>query len=343
MVPAAWPFQLPDLKWWWWWLHCRYPCFENPYPMDLHESPVTACQYYANCPTDLIPAFYSVGSKQKKTGFSEKVAWRWNENADEMRESVLYQSCAVLFEVWECFVSELCCAIWGVRVFCIRVVLCCLRCEGVLCLCCAVWGVRAFCIGVVLFEVWECFVLKCESVLYWSCAVLFEVWERFVLELCCLKCESILYCSCAAWDVIVSWSCAVLFEVWECFVLELCCAVWGVRVVYLSYAVLFQVWGCFVSELCCTVSGVRVFCVCVVRFEVWECCVSELCCAVSGVADQRGPVGNNSSQLPWDYDYRVSMAALQSQPHANSVCGAIIGDEEYHPVEGTSGLNAVTE
>ncbi|KAL8621917.1 hypothetical protein ACOMHN_046121 [Nucella lapillus] len=50
-----------------------YPCFENPYPMDLHESPVTACQYYANCPTDLIPAFYSVGSRQKKTGFSEKV------------------------------------------------------------------------------------------------------------------------------------------------------------------------------------------------------------------------------------------------------------------------------
>ncbi|XP_025098428.1 syntaxin-binding protein 5-like isoform X3 [Pomacea canaliculata] len=49
-----------------------YPCFENPYPMDLHESPVTACQYYANCPTDLIPAFYSVGSRQKKTGFSEK-------------------------------------------------------------------------------------------------------------------------------------------------------------------------------------------------------------------------------------------------------------------------------
>ena len=182
MLPAAWPFQLPDLKWWWW-LHCRYPCFENPYPMDLHESPVTACQYYANCPTDLIPAFYSVGSKQKKTGFSEKVAWHWNENAGEMRvfcirvvlcclrcESVLYQSCAVLFEVWECFVS--------------RVVLCCLRCESVLCLCYAVWGVGAFCIGVVLFEVWGCFVLElCCAVsgvflyfLYQSCAVLSEVW-----------------------------------------------------------------------------------------------------------------------------------------------------------------------
>ncbi|ESO87245.1 hypothetical protein LOTGIDRAFT_154747 [Lottia gigantea] len=50
-----------------------YPCFENPYPMDIHESPVTACQYYADCPPDLIPAFYSVGSKtQKKSGFSEK-------------------------------------------------------------------------------------------------------------------------------------------------------------------------------------------------------------------------------------------------------------------------------
>ena len=50
-----------------------YPCFENPYPMDIHESPVTACRYYANCPPDLIPAFYSVGSRQKRSGFSEKV------------------------------------------------------------------------------------------------------------------------------------------------------------------------------------------------------------------------------------------------------------------------------
>jgi hypothetical protein len=41
--------------------------------MDIHESPVTALQYYADCPPDLIPAFYSVGSKQKRSGFSEKV------------------------------------------------------------------------------------------------------------------------------------------------------------------------------------------------------------------------------------------------------------------------------
>lgn len=50
-----------------------YPCFENPYPMDLHESPVTCCTYLADCPSDLIPAFYSVGSRsQKRVGFSER-------------------------------------------------------------------------------------------------------------------------------------------------------------------------------------------------------------------------------------------------------------------------------
>nr|XP_037281162.1 syntaxin-binding protein 5-like isoform X3 [Rhipicephalus microplus] len=50
-----------------------YPCFQNPYSMDLHESPVTFCTYLADCPTDLVPAFYSVGSKaNKRGGFSEK-------------------------------------------------------------------------------------------------------------------------------------------------------------------------------------------------------------------------------------------------------------------------------
>lgn len=50
-----------------------FPCFENPYPMDLHESPVTCCTYLADCPSDLIPAFYSVGSRtHKRTGFTER-------------------------------------------------------------------------------------------------------------------------------------------------------------------------------------------------------------------------------------------------------------------------------
>lgn len=51
-----------------------FPCIENPYPMDIHESPVTCCTYIADCPADLIPALYSVGraSSSKRQGFSEK-------------------------------------------------------------------------------------------------------------------------------------------------------------------------------------------------------------------------------------------------------------------------------
>lgn len=49
-----------------------YPCFENPYPMDLHESPVTHLQCLADCPSELISNFYMAGKKQKRTGFVDK-------------------------------------------------------------------------------------------------------------------------------------------------------------------------------------------------------------------------------------------------------------------------------
>uniref|UniRef100_A0A8C0V045 Syntaxin-binding protein 5-like n=1 Tax=Cyanistes caeruleus TaxID=156563 RepID=A0A8C0V045_CYACU len=49
-----------------------YPIFENPYPLTIHESPVTCCEYFADCPADLIPAFYSVGARQKRQGYSKK-------------------------------------------------------------------------------------------------------------------------------------------------------------------------------------------------------------------------------------------------------------------------------
>ncbi|XP_029042043.1 syntaxin-binding protein 5 isoform X5 [Osmia bicornis bicornis] len=71
-----------------------FPCFENPYPMDIHESPVTCCAYFADCPSDLVPAFYSVGSKsQKKTGFSER-DWpisggEWSSNSSSYNEIIL--------------------------------------------------------------------------------------------------------------------------------------------------------------------------------------------------------------------------------------------------------------
>ncbi|XP_023695047.1 syntaxin-binding protein 5 isoform X1 [Paramormyrops kingsleyae] len=49
-----------------------YPIFENPYPLTIHESPVTCCEYFADCPADLIPALYTVGSRQKRQAYSKK-------------------------------------------------------------------------------------------------------------------------------------------------------------------------------------------------------------------------------------------------------------------------------
>uniref|UniRef100_A0A3Q4B8F7 Syntaxin-binding protein 5-like n=1 Tax=Mola mola TaxID=94237 RepID=A0A3Q4B8F7_MOLML len=49
-----------------------YPIFENPYPLTIHESPVTCCEYFADCPAELIPALYSVGIRQKRQGYSKK-------------------------------------------------------------------------------------------------------------------------------------------------------------------------------------------------------------------------------------------------------------------------------
>ncbi|XP_057708015.1 syntaxin-binding protein 5-like [Corythoichthys intestinalis] len=50
----------------------NFPVFENPYPMDIHESPVTCTAYFADCPPDIIPVLYSIGVKHKKTGYSQK-------------------------------------------------------------------------------------------------------------------------------------------------------------------------------------------------------------------------------------------------------------------------------
>ncbi|KAM4794652.1 syntaxin-binding protein 5-like isoform 3-T3 [Rhinophrynus dorsalis] len=50
----------------------NFPIFENPYSMDIHESPVTCTEYFADCPPELIPVLYSVGAKHKKQGYSNK-------------------------------------------------------------------------------------------------------------------------------------------------------------------------------------------------------------------------------------------------------------------------------
>ncbi|XP_034940250.1 syntaxin-binding protein 5 isoform X5 [Chelonus insularis] len=89
-----------------------FPCFENPYPMDIHESPVTCCAYFADCPSDLVPAFYSVGSKsQKKTGFSER-EWpicggEWSPNSSSYSEIILTGHADGSIKFWDASAGSL--------------------------------------------------------------------------------------------------------------------------------------------------------------------------------------------------------------------------------------------
>ncbi|XP_074157446.1 LOW QUALITY PROTEIN: syntaxin-binding protein 5-like [Sminthopsis crassicaudata] len=71
----------------------NFPIFENPYPMDIHESPVTCTAYFADCPPDLILVLYSIGVKNKKQGYSNK-EWpvsggTWNIGAQTYPEIII--------------------------------------------------------------------------------------------------------------------------------------------------------------------------------------------------------------------------------------------------------------
>ncbi|XP_078039942.1 syntaxin-binding protein tomosyn isoform X7 [Augochlora pura] len=89
-----------------------FPCFENPYPMDIHESPVTCCAYFADCLSDLVPAFYSVGSKsQKKTGFSEK-DWpisggEWSSSSSSYNEIIVTGHADGSLKFWDASAGSL--------------------------------------------------------------------------------------------------------------------------------------------------------------------------------------------------------------------------------------------
>uniref|UniRef100_A0AAR2KPN1 Syntaxin-binding protein 5-like n=1 Tax=Pygocentrus nattereri TaxID=42514 RepID=A0AAR2KPN1_PYGNA len=79
-----------------------YPIFENPYPLTIHESPVTCCEYVADCPVDLIPALYSVGSRQKRQGYSKK-EWpisggNWGQGTQIMLQVLYKLKTAKVFE-----------------------------------------------------------------------------------------------------------------------------------------------------------------------------------------------------------------------------------------------------
>ena len=70
-----------------------YPCFKNPYAMDFNDSPVTCCRYLVDCPGDLIPALYMVGSRVRDgmgTGGFSSGEWPVYGGVDSGTESCSY-------------------------------------------------------------------------------------------------------------------------------------------------------------------------------------------------------------------------------------------------------------
>ncbi|XP_070776022.1 syntaxin-binding protein 5 isoform X3 [Enoplosus armatus] len=82
-----------------------YPIFENPYPLTIHESPVTCCEYFADCPAELIPALYSVGSRQKRQGYSKK-EWpisggNWGQGTQSYPEIIITGHADGTIKFWD--------------------------------------------------------------------------------------------------------------------------------------------------------------------------------------------------------------------------------------------------
>ncbi|XP_055011637.1 syntaxin-binding protein 5 isoform X2 [Boleophthalmus pectinirostris] len=82
-----------------------YPAFENPYPFTVHESPVTCCEYFADCPAELIPALYSVGTRQKRQGYSKK-EWplsggNWGQGAQSYPEIIITGHADGTIKFWD--------------------------------------------------------------------------------------------------------------------------------------------------------------------------------------------------------------------------------------------------
>uniref|UniRef100_A0A8D2AZK5 Syntaxin binding protein 5L n=1 Tax=Sciurus vulgaris TaxID=55149 RepID=A0A8D2AZK5_SCIVU len=83
----------------------NFPIFENPYPMDIHESPVTCTAYFADCPPDLILVLYSIGVKHKKQGYSNK-EWpisggAWNLGAQTYPEIIVTGHADGAIKFWD--------------------------------------------------------------------------------------------------------------------------------------------------------------------------------------------------------------------------------------------------
>ncbi|XP_018104485.1 syntaxin-binding protein 5-like isoform X5 [Xenopus laevis] len=89
----------------------NFPIFENPYSMDIHESPVTCTEYFADCPPDLIPVLYSVGAKHKKQGYSNKewplTGGAWNLGSQTYPEIIVTGHADGSVKFWDASVFTL--------------------------------------------------------------------------------------------------------------------------------------------------------------------------------------------------------------------------------------------
>ncbi|XP_028293253.1 syntaxin-binding protein 5 isoform X2 [Gouania willdenowi] len=82
-----------------------YPIFESPYPLSIHESPVTCVEYFADCPSELIPALYSVGTRQKRQGYSKK-EWpisggNWGQGTQSYPEIIITGHADGTIKFWD--------------------------------------------------------------------------------------------------------------------------------------------------------------------------------------------------------------------------------------------------
>ena len=72
------------------------PCYENPYAMDLQESPVTCCAYISDCPAELILSLYSVSSlRGKKSGGWSTNEWPINGGQEGSQKKIIHHELLV--------------------------------------------------------------------------------------------------------------------------------------------------------------------------------------------------------------------------------------------------------
>ncbi|XP_044143314.1 syntaxin-binding protein 5-like isoform X1 [Bufo gargarizans] len=89
----------------------NFPIFENPYSMDIHESPVTCTEYFADCPHEFILVLYALGAKNKKQGYSNKewpiIGGIWNLGTSAYPEIIVTGHADGSVKFWDASATSL--------------------------------------------------------------------------------------------------------------------------------------------------------------------------------------------------------------------------------------------